>query len=95
MHAQMQLIEPDTLGVRGPLGGRGPGGFRRPLGKSPVALDTQEGDPSVIEYPGPMPRDAEVESTEFVTMTGDTGESVHRENVSGVTLALPGACTAS
>ena len=67
-----------------------PDGFRRPSGKSPVAPDTQEGGPSVIEYSSLMPRDVKVKSTGFVMTTGDTGESDRRENLSDVTLALPG-----
>ena len=83
-------MEPDTTEATGATGERGPGGFRRPPGKTPVALDSKEGGPSIIKYPSPMPRDAKVKLTGFVTMTGGTRESACHENASSVTLALPG-----
>ena len=37
-----------------------------------VALDDQGGGSNVARYPGPMLGDVEVESAEFVVMTGGT-----------------------
>ena len=84
------MTKPDTPEVEGATGGHSPGGFWRPPGKSPVALDTQKDGSSIVEYPGLMHRDAEVKLTEFITMTSGTGESAHCKNTSGVMLALPG-----
>ena len=55
--------------------------------------DTQEGGPSVVEYPCKMLLEAEARSIGAVMGEGSTGESALREKASGVTLALPGTCT--
>ena len=68
-------MELGTLRSAGATKDRGPGGFWRPPGKTPVGWDTQEGGPNVVEYPGPTFRDIEVGSM----IPGDTVESTRHD----------------
>ena len=69
------------------------GGAKNDAARWATEPDTQEGGPSVVEYPCKMLLEAEARSIGAVMGEGSTGESDLRENASGVTLALPGTCT--
>ena len=82
-------MEPVVSGVAGATEDCGLGGCRRPPGRALVAWDIHGGGPNV-EYPGPTFRGIEAGSTRSIMAIGGLGESVCRENMSGVMFILPG-----